>query len=179
MVIYVIITLFLMISTFLITRMYYISCQKKDNKTIEELTIIDSETGLYNRTFFDKYYLSEFHKAQRINHPIALLFLETIDVKEVSKILTQSIKRDTDFVSRFCDNIFVVVMYNTNADGVDPVIKRVMDNLKKEITLNIGVHTGIPDSHTSSRNLIDEAFKALEKSKNRGNKTIEFSLNSI
>lgn len=168
-----------MITTFLITRMYYIKHLKEDNIIIDELTIIDSETGLYNRDFFDKTYLSEYHRARRIKHPIALLFLETENIKDISMILKSSIKRDTDFLSRYERNLFVAVMYDTNSDGVDLVIKRIMDNLNSSLIINMGIHAGIPDGHTSSRNLLNQALKALTKSKNRGDNIIEFSLNSI
>ncbi|QEN04160.1 GGDEF domain-containing protein [Thiospirochaeta perfilievii] len=179
MIIYITITFLLMILTFFITRFFYITKLKKCDVVINDLTTIDKETGLYNRHFFDYTYLSEFHRASRINCPLALVFFKSTSTDKLPQILLDSIKRDTDFISRYEKNIYAAVLYDTSLEGVDQIINRVMERVDGDMDLNIGVHTSIPDSHTSSIKLVEEAIKSLNVAISRGDRIIEFTLNSI
>lgn len=172
MVFQIIYSLLLMMTVFLITRIYY-------SKKIKELTIIDERTGIYSKTCFDTLYRSEFNRARRINHPLSIVFIKTEPSIEIAKKLAISIERDTDFIAQCEEGLYVAILNNTNSDGTDKVIDRIIRNMPVDISINIGVYAGIPDRHVNSENLLNEAKKALKKSIKQGKNCIEFSLNSI
>ncbi len=179
MLIYFGVVLLLIFITFLLTRNFYNRKLLQKDDEIQKLHTVNPDTGIYYRTYFDKIFLSEFHRARRIQHPIALIFIYNPGNTIIDKKLTATIKRDTDFVSYFEDKTYVCVLYNTDVEGVDNVIKRLFNTLSENDELKIGIHTQIPDNHTSSKNLIDEAYKALNRAKNSQGMAVEFSLNSI
>ncbi len=176
---------------------------EKMNKQLEILTIKDPLTNTYNRPYFEKAYIKEFHRSRRISIPLAVIFIDIDNFKvlndkygieignlaliTVSNILLSTIKRSIDFISRFDGDEFIVILNNTNVDGTEQVIKRIFEEIsnlnikefKEPLTVSIGVHVGIPDNHISSQFLLDQAEEALLKAKNRGKNRVEFSLNSI
>jgi diguanylate cyclase (GGDEF)-like protein len=173
----------------------------KLNSKLKELTIKDTLTNCFNRLYFEKNYIKEFHRSRRASQPIAILFIDIDDFKEindslghevgdtilikVAKALNTAIQRETDFVARYGGDEFIAVLYNTNSQGVDLVIKRIKDGMEgiteteKKTTISIGVHVGIPDSHTNSRMMLIEADKALYKAKKNGKNRTEYSINSF
>jgi len=162
----------LSILTYIITRGVYI-------KRVNALTIKDEKTGIYNRNYFDLIYISEFQRARRISHPISIIFIQCDSSTEVTEKLIQSIKRDTDLIAKYDEDHYIAVLYDTNSIGTDKVINRIMYNIPEGHTVNMGVHSGIPDNHTSSQYLLDESKKALVKSLRYGRNRVEFSLDSI
>lgn len=170
---------------------------------VEKLTVIDPLTHTYNRPFFDKNYIREFHRCRRVKQPLGIILFSVDNIRSInrdyshelgdsalsytSSILNEVIQRDTDFVARYHGNEFIAILYNTKGDGADLVIKRVvkrleetsLDEYPEKITLSIGVHVGIPDNHTNSNMMLSEANKALDKAKKESGISIEFSLNSV
>lgn len=170
---------------------------------VDKLTVIDPLTHTYNRPFFDKNYIREFHRCRRVKQPlgIVLFSIDNINsinnefsheigdmvISSVANALNDVIQRDTDFVARYHGHEFIAILYNTKSDGAELVINRVKKSLDfikiedypKEITLSIGVHVGIPDNHTNSNMMLSEANKALKKAKKESGLSVEFSLNSV
>lgn len=157
---------------FFLTRGLYI-------KEIKALTVKDKKTGIYNRNYFDTVYIAEFHRSRRINHPISLIFIQSDSSLEVATNLMEAIHRDTDFIACYQKSLYVAVLYDTDSEGTDMVVKRIMDHRPADHNINIGVYAGVPDNHISSQYMIDEAYKALEKSLKLGMNIVEFSLNSV
>lgn len=168
----IVLTLVLMSLVFFITKHIY-------TKEIKRLTIIDKKTGIYNRSYFDYTFISEFHRARRIQHPIALIFIQTDKSIKLTKSLLDSIKRDTDFIAQYEKELYVAVLYDTDSNGTDKIINRIMESKPMDHDINIGVYAGIPDCHISSKYMLETGLKALEKSINIGKNCVEFSLNSI
>lgn len=159
-------------TTFLITRVIYI-------RQIKKLTIKDKKTGIYTRSYFDSVYITEFQRARRINHPISIIFIKCDSSTELIGELIHSIQRDTDFIAKYDKEHYVAVLYDTDSNGTDKVISRIISNLPEGRTVNMGIHACIPDSHISSQYLLDESKNALIKSLKHGKNMVEFSLDSI
>jgi GGDEF domain-containing protein len=168
----IIYTVILMALVFFITRSFY-------KKEIKSLTLKDRRTGIYNRSYFDHVYMSEFHRARRINHPISLIFIKSDRSIEVAEKLIESIQRDTDFIAQYEEELYVAVLYDTDSNGTDKVINRILESRPYDHNLNIGVYAGVPDNHISSRYMLEAGMKALEKSIKNGKNCVEFSLDSV
>ncbi|MGL1891357.1 MAG: diguanylate cyclase [Spirochaetaceae bacterium] len=168
------------------------------NKRLEMLSIKDSLTGTYNRFYFDKTYLKEFNRAHRQSIPIAVIFIDIDDFKEVndkyghaigdtvirsiSDVLTNAIKRDSDFISRYGGDEFIAFLYNVDKNGIEAVtnnIIRSVHNVQIERTkinpsVSIGVSIQTPDSIITANSIIENADKALYKAKSRGKDRVVF-----
>lgn len=168
----------LIVLTFLLSSHYYRQIISEKDRIINELTITDIETGTYNRKFFERVFLTEYHRARRMKQPLTIILVETDDTESFSQILLSSVKRETDYIARYDDVLFVILLSGVDSEGVDEVVKRIMGNLGT-INVNMGINIIIPDRHSSSANMINEAEKALNLSKAHGKNTIEYSLKSL
>lgn len=146
-------------------------------KQISELTLWDKDTGLYKKDHFDDIYMKEFQRARRVSEILSILFIRTEESLTTSLNIAKTIKRNTDYVCLHDKDTYILLLTGTNADGTEHVIDRVSEILTDQ-SFNMGIYSGIPDSHTSSQSMLDEAMKALEKSISSRN-SVEFSLNSI
>lgn len=146
-------------------------------KQINELTIWEKGTRLYKRNHFDDLYIKEFHRARRTSEVLSIIYLKVEENDKTALNLTNSIKRNTDYICHYGKNLYLLLLTGTNADGTEHVIDRLTDTFSDQ-SHHMGIYSGIPDSHTSSQSMLDEAMKALEKSISSRNR-IEFSLNSI
>lgn len=168
---------------------------------VNKLTQKDPLTNIYNRLYFDKNYIKEFHRARRVKQPLGILCVDVDNLKainankgkavgdsviqEVAKVLSIVIQRDTDFVTRYNGDEFIAILYNANSDGVELVLNRIMSKLETitpefaNFSISAGVHVGIPDNHTNSEMMLNEAEKALLKAKKESGNSVEFSVNSI
>ena len=169
-----------------IVNTHYSTEIQKLEEQVEDLTLKDRLTNTFNRHYFDETFIKEFHRARRASLPLGVVFIEInmIDptdevLKTTAKLILSIIKRDTDFVAKYSNNTFIAVLNNTISDGVEYVVEKVVKNIDPSLEISIGVHVGIPDGHTSSQIMLNEAEKALEKAKKGGVSNIEFSLNSI
>ena len=159
------------------------------NKLLEHLSYRDSLTGIANRRYFDEFIEQEWKRAVREVYPISLIFVD-IDhfkafndtyghpagdeyLKQVARVLTNSIKRPADVVSRYGGEKFIAVLPGTDAEGVISVaelMKANVDGLGIEhsssqvtnhVSVSIGVATTVPDRYNTPTRLIANADKAL------------------
>lgn len=113
------------------------------NKYIEEiksLSLIDPPTGIFNRCYMDEHILQEVKRAYRYERSLALIlvginrFSETVaefghysgDVllKRTAECLTESIRKDVDWIARYGEDAFMVVLPETDTAGAMIVAKR-------------------------------------------------------
>ncbi len=116
------------------------------NRELEKLSAIDSLTGLMNRRFFDKRILAETRRSKREMTPLSVAILD-IDhfkrindtyghlcgdhcLKEFAKLLQQEIKRPSDTISRYGGEEFVLILPNTDVNGVLSLIERVREKVE-------------------------------------------------
>lgn len=207
-VLFLYLTIITLIVLIIVLRFYFLNkIRDKDveieilSSEVNKLNQKDPLTNIYNRLYFDKNYIKEFHRARRVKQPLGILCVDLDDlkkinieegksvgdsiIKDIAKILNKVIQRDTDFVVRYNSDEFIAILYNTDSNGVELVLERIISNLDiktpkgKPVYISAGVHVGIPDNHTNSEMMLNEAVKALLKAKKQLGNSIEFSLNSI
>lgn len=107
---------------------------------IKSLSLIDPPTGVFNRSYMDEHISQEIKRAYRYERSLALIlvgvnrFSETVaefghfsgDVllKRTAECLTESIRKDVDWIARYGEDAFMVVLPETDTAGAMIVAKR-------------------------------------------------------
>jgi diguanylate cyclase (GGDEF)-like protein len=169
----------------------------------QEMQTVDALTGLYNERHFYQMMEREFDRAARYNVPLSLLFIdadhfkdvnetygfETGDLllQEISRIIMQNM-RNTDFVSRYGGERFVVVLPEThykNSEIMANRLRRFIENnsfyipntnVFVKVTVSIGVASYLEHKPASLAQFIEFADMALYFAKLNGrNQAVGYS----
>lgn len=170
--------------------------RKKLELKLSKLATIDSLTGVYNRHSFDKILSQEWQRCGRGKQPLSLILCDIDFFKpyndfyghqagdkcliEVAKIMSNIVKRTSDFLARYGGEEFAIILPNTPQQGAF----NVAENIRKEIeslqlpheksqisdyiTISLGVATIIPTQDVSLESLIKSADNALYEAKKLG-----------
>lgn len=159
------------------------------NKKLEELSQIDSLTGIYNRSVFDKAIKAEWDRCKRQFAPLALIMID-IDffkafndnyghlagdecLRRIAQVLSNSAKRSTDIVSRFGGEEFAIILPYLNKEEAQIVAQQMKDKVEElsiphmfssvsdHLTISIGVYSIIPSGNISLSEFINTADFAL------------------
>ena len=165
-------------------------------KQVSRLSITDEVSGIYNRRYFEMVLDEEWRRSMREYTPLSLLMLDLDYFKayndsfghqkgdeclfKVGKILSDQLKRASDFTARYGGEEFVIVLPGTNAEHArllaerlrrsveDARIKAGNDRVSPWVTVSIGVATTTAEFEQSSASLISAADKCLYESKRSG-----------
>lgn len=162
-------------------------------RRVQELTIIDEHTGLYNARHLRALLDSEVARARRFSHPLSLLFLDldhfkqvndrwghlvgSALLKEVGELLVSCV-RQVDSAFRFGGDEFAVVLIETDAQGALATAERIRDGFRTrefllekglgvKLSASIGVAT-VPDQAQAAVDLLNAADHAMYRAKARG-----------
>ncbi len=161
----------------------------------EQLAFTDNLTGLYNSYFLSRALENEIRRSRRYGKPLSVLFIDvdlfkrvndahghvvgSETLREVGHVL-QSVIRESDLISRFGGDEFVIVTDKLDLEGAEVVAERVRRAVHKHrfgknsnkgirLTVSVGLAT-FPENGTSARQLIDAADRAMYRAKqDRGN----------
>jgi diguanylate cyclase (GGDEF)-like protein len=163
-------------------------------RRIEELSVTDDLTSLYNSRHLNQVLRRESKRASRSGRPLSLLFLDLDGFKSVndthghlcgSRALVEAAgvlrgcARETDVAARFGGDEFALVLPDTGSEGAVQVAERVClriaahpflkasDGLDIRLTASVGVAT-LPDVAASAEELIKAADTAMYRVKDRG-----------
>jgi len=163
---------------------------------IASFSMKDALTGLSNRYGFDNRIVLEWNRATRGKSTLGLMIfapdgLDNCDdinkrdeiVKEISKKLINSGKRSTDFIVKWSDNEFAVLLPDTNTSGTNFVVERIREEIeslctlelpKKDgrITVSMGVCVYMPEHGEQSNDFIKKAYNAYIEAKRSGGDTV-------
>jgi|GEM_PF-5917945 len=167
----------------------------KIHMKVNELSVTDELTGLYNRRKMDEVLESEFNKAKRYGSGLSVMILDIDHFKSVNDfyghkvgdavlsqiggILRRNI-RNIDIATRYGGEEFVIIMPQTDFDGAvisAKKLKNLVRNSKftpieREITVSIGI-ASMPDEGI---NAVDDIIKIaddfLYEAKNSGRNRI-------
>jgi len=160
------------------------------------MTIIDQLTGIYNRRYLDGHLKKIIRHLSRNIANISLLMID-IDyfkkyndtyghdagdtcLRTVASALSQCITREDDFIARYGGEEFVIVLPNTDMNGVQVVVEKILEKMREcniphkandaasHVTVSIGGTTAIVKYFHNGSEYIKCADKALYESKQNG-----------
>jgi len=127
-----------------------------DKKIVEELSITDQLTKLYNRLKLEEVFEAEIHRVQRYNIPFSVILLDIdhfksvndvyghdvgdIVLKDISKILKMSVRK-TDIVGRWGGEEFLIIASNTNAKNTMTLAEKIRENIEAYTFEHVGKKT--------------------------------------
>lgn len=161
---------------------------REQNRALEQLSMTDGLTGLYNRRFVVGFLDKELGRASRHERSMSLLMMDIDDFKEfndtfghqagddvlagLGEVLVDA-TRDADVPARYGGEEFVVVLPDTRVDGAVDAAERIRERLDREVfqgrkvTVSIGV-AEYPRHGESATELIAAADVALYAAKDAG-----------
>ncbi|WP_310441498.1 diguanylate cyclase [Sulfurimonas sp.] len=174
-----------------------------DKKKIEEYSITDALTGLYNRRFFDLNFAKEHKISKRENKNLVLLIID-IDyfkqyndfyghqkgdevLKTISREMKLFFKRANDYVYRLGGEEFAISFYSNNQKNAFEravSMKKSIEELKIEhsassVSKYVSISIGLSFIPRECSMEIDEIYKmtdqALYRAKNAGRNRVEIA----
>jgi len=161
---------------------------------MQELTIIDELTGLYNYRHFRNKLTDEIRRADRYQQQLSILMIDVdhfkklndsqghqtgnIILQEIATIIKHSV-RDVDIVSRFGGEEFMVILPQTGLKESMIIAERMRTNAERayfsnsqgrrdlRATVSIGVAI-YPDGVISPGQLLEKVDEAMYMAKNNG-----------
>jgi len=167
-------------------------------KEMNDAAIIDELTGIYNRRYINERLQVDINDSIKSNKSLCVVmadldFFKNVNdnyghvagdhvLKDFAKILSTSIRSDSDWVGRYGGEEFLIVLKNTDASNAFKVVEKIRKfieqayfdykDVKIKITASFGGYSIINRVMTIDE-LINEADKNLYLAKNSGrNKTI-------
>lgn len=170
---------------------------KLTNKALEELSIKDYFTNLYNYRYFSKAVGGLLKKASQTKQPICCIFIDIDYFKDLNDECDHQfgdfvlrrlghifslVLRKNDILARYGGDEFVVALPNTTYPQALSIAERISQDVKAEVfsdgefsrkaTVSIGVSCYPCDKISSRQQLVRFADYALYRSKGRGKNTI-------
>lgn len=165
---------------------------------IQELTVTDDLTKLYNSRYLFRFLDYEVERARRYKSSIAIIFLDLDKFKDVndtyghlngSKLLTEVAKliagglRKVDMACRYGGDEFIIVMPQTSKKQAYHAAEKLRANIHESIFLkddglnlrmaaSFGV-ASLPDDAKDASELIQLADKAMYRAKNKSRNAVE------
>ena len=159
-----------------------------DKKIVEELSITDQLTKLYNRLKIEEVFKTEIHRAQRYGTPFSAILLD-IDhfksvndnyghdvgdevLKDISNILKSSVRK-TDIIGRWGGEEFLVIASDTDKENTVVLAEKIRKSIESHNFKTIGKKTssfgvtGYKDGDTQE-DIVKRADNALYKAKDNG-----------
>lgn len=177
------------------------SRQMARTELLEQLSVTDPLTELYNRRFLEKRMHEELNRCMRQSQPLTVMLIDLdhfkcyndscghmdgdTALKKTSRIL-RSCVREMDVVTRFGGEEFCILLPGTSKEEAMFVAERIRQGIEHEpikgeellpggrLTASIGL-ASFPDDGTTANTLIHAADVALYQAKNGGrNRTTIF-----
>ncbi|UCD54928.1 MAG: diguanylate cyclase [Candidatus Omnitrophota bacterium] len=165
----------------------------ESNKKLQELTLEDSHTGLYNHRYLEEAIKSEFYRTKRNKQPLSVLMLDVDYFKSINDVyghqfgdlvlrqLAGQLKRFVrhyDIVIRFGGEEFIIIIPETNKSTALILAQRLLSAIslhsfgdeKQVVKLRLsGAVSSYPEDKISKgMELIDLADQILNKAKEDG-----------
>lgn len=174
---------------------------KAENRRLEQLSLIDSLTGVSNRRGFDKGIVREWERSLTYSLPLSLL-LTDIDyfklyndlyghpqgdecLRLVARTMESALKRPSDFLSRYGGEEFAVILPDLDIEGAIIAAQTLREAVagarlphkgsvvSSYVTISVGCASVIPTPEQSVEDLIAAADKALYAAKEKGRNRVQ------
>ncbi len=167
-------------------------------KKLQEVSIHDSLTSLYNRRYFTERFEEEYSRAKKFELPLSLLMIDIdyfkkindtyghlvgdIVLKEVAFIIRENV-REIDFVARYGGEEFIVILPETEKKDAFVVGERIVKKVdahsieafdeKVKVTVSVGV-ASFPEDSRYKEPLLEAVDRALYKAKKEGRNRVVY-----
>ncbi|MHB1390535.1 MAG: diguanylate cyclase [Thermoleophilia bacterium] len=156
------------------------------SKKMEELSITDSLTGLYNRRHFYRRLNEEMKRAQRQFYPVSMLVVDLDNLKEyndklghlkgdealrgVARALTAGIRQDVDTAYRYGGDEFAVILPYSDRDDSAEVAERIRKTFNGFGLEGTSLSIGLAQFHYDEAvdDFVTRADSAMYTAKNSG-----------
>ena len=158
-------------------------------KQLEELSLKDGLTNLYNQRAFYDHMRRELSGSERYKQPLSLCYLDLNGFKQlndnyghksgdellalVGKSMLKA-SRDSDISCRYGGDEFCIILTKTTLDEAVLVITRMVEDFKqadnKDISFSIGISSTGPEEFLDSDGFVQKADKLMYKSKAKSKK---------
>jgi diguanylate cyclase (GGDEF)-like protein len=164
---------------------------------------LDGLTGIANRRQFDETLKKESQRLVRNGQPLGLIMLDIDNFKpfndhyghgkgdecliKVAQAIGSVFQRSADLFARYGGEEFVVLMPETDAEGVRTMAEKIRQavwalnfnhaysSVAERVTISVGGISATVDSEAAAKTLLKQADKALYKAKENGrNKVVMF-----
>jgi len=165
----------------------------KNFQRVQELTLVDEHTTLFNVRHMRDLLEREVERARRFNHPLSLLFLDLDHFKQVNDthghlvgsallrdvgLVLKEAVREVDTAFRYGGDEFAVLLPETGAQDARSAAERIRQcltrhsfdmgrGLQLQLTVSVGSAT-YPEHATDAVGLIDAADRAMYRVKSEG-----------
>jgi diguanylate cyclase (GGDEF)-like protein len=166
---------------------------------LEQLVLQDGLTGIPNRRCFDQRFQQEWSRARRTGAPLSVLLIDVDHFKrlndtfghmvgdecliQVAQTLQKALNRPGDLLARYGGEEFVALLPETNDSGAINVAERLqtclmrtpaLEGIDRQVTISIGVTTGVPRAGVTMEHLLQSADRALYTAKQNGRDRTEY-----
>jgi diguanylate cyclase (GGDEF)-like protein len=169
------------------------------NLKLEELSITDGLTGLFNHRHFWNILNTELTRVNLYKGELALLLIDLDDFKRVNDqfghsvgdLLLQQVAhtlketvRDTDIVARYGGEEFAILLPDTDKKGVEAVSEKMRRNVEEsrfkvpetDITTSVTISVGVSVFKGNRREFFNAADRALYISKSEGKNRVHHAV---
>ncbi|WP_236629878.1 diguanylate cyclase [Pseudohaliea rubra] len=164
---------------------------------VEEISRIDSLTGVANRRYFEERLAATWKMAARAARPVSVIMLDIDRFKQYNDNLghqagdeclrqlaaslgNSGVLRDNDLVARYGGEEFVILLYDADGDGAARVARRIIEHvgalklrhpesdISPYVTVSLGCATARAGELDDPYALVDRADQALYDAKRAG-----------
>lgn len=166
---------------------------KKQSDELEQKSITDSLTGLFNRSYIEARLGEEFKRSQRHGYPMSFVMIDVDDFKSYNdsfghiegdqalKITADCLRnglRAADVAARFGGEEFCILLPQTTLSEAKTIAERIRKRVeataypKRNVTVSIGI-AGFANNRTTPDQIIHAADIALYKAKSAGKNNVQ------
>ncbi|AFY57825.1 diguanylate cyclase (GGDEF) domain-containing protein [Rivularia sp. PCC 7116] len=148
------------------------------NRELQNLASTDALTKVASRSYFNEYLQREWKRLQKYQLPLSLIMCKIDfaqidsqakdnDLCHIADIMRKCKKRSTDFIARYSDEIFVMILANTEAEEATEVIKILQNSIEsldiqnEYLKISFGTASMIPLEESSAYQLVKNAEQQL------------------
>ena len=147
------------------------------NRELQSLASTDLVTKVASRSYFNEYLQREWKRLQKYQLSLSLILCK-IDfsqpdsakneyLRQIADIMHKCKKHSTDFIARYADQEFAMLLANIQAEEATEVIKTIKTSIKslniesEFVNINFGVASIIPHSESSAYKLVKNTEEQL------------------
>lgn len=151
---------------------------ESSNRELQSVSSSDALTKVASRTYFNEYLHREWKRLEKYQLPLSLILcrikFSQIDDRGKDKYLCHIAdtmrkckKRATDFIARYEDEEFMMILANTQADEAAKVVKTIQHSIEsleiqnELLKINFGIASMIPSAESSAYKLVKKAENEL------------------